>query len=204
MFISISKAARIMGVSATTMRRWDKEKKLLPTFRTRGGHKQYKITTLLKETKQTTKKRNNRQTNDDNRLPVVIYSRVSSSKQRKDLQRQEEHLESFVEKQHWQLVKKYQDIGSRLNDQRKGLLKMIRELPVIQPAKIVCSYPDRLARFGLQLIATIGSLFGTEIVITHQQRSQKKLNEQLVEDVLAVITSFAGKRHRSRRGKQKT
>ena len=110
----------------------------------------------------------------------------------------------FVEKQHWQLVKKYQDIGSGLNDQRKGLLKMIRELPVVQPAKIVCSYPDRLARFGLQLIATIGSLFGTEIVITHQQWSQKKLNEQLVEDVLAVLTSFAGKLHRSRRGIQTT
>ena len=57
MFVSISKAAKIMGVSTTTMRRWDKEKKLSPAFRTKGGHRRYQITTLLKETNQTTKKK---------------------------------------------------------------------------------------------------------------------------------------------------
>ncbi|MHA2404966.1 MAG: IS607 family transposase, partial [Candidatus Kariarchaeaceae archaeon] len=73
-----------------------------------------------------------------------------------------------------------------------------------QPTMIVSSYNDRLTRFGTKLLETICSLFSTQIVITHQDKQQSSLQEQLVEDVLAVLTSFAGKLHRSRRGKQTT
>ena len=108
----------------------------------------------------------------------------------------------YIEAQGWELVKSYRDIGSGLNENRKGLLQLIRELPVLQPAKIVISYSDRLARFGTNLIQAICNFFQTEIVCNHDKKQEITLEQQLTTDLIAMVTSFAGKLHRSRRGKQ--
>jgi putative resolvase len=97
-------------------------------------------------------------------------------------------------------VKTYHDIGSGLNDSRKGLLRLLRDLPSLQPDKIVCTYEDRLARFGIKLLEAICTYFSAKIVVTQQQRQPVSLEEQVVQDVIALITSFAGKLHRARRG----
>ena len=101
-------------------------------------------------------------------------------------------------------VATYTDVGSGLNDKRKGLLRLIRELLIWQPHKIVCSYPDRLARFGTNIIQTICELFSTTIEVTHPLRSTMPVQEQLTQDFIALIMSFAGKAYRLRRGQQKT
>ena len=74
-------------------------------------------------------------------------ARVSSNKQKNDFYRQIDHIEANAEPQGWELVKQYSDVGSGLNDQRRGLLKLIQELPILQPTMIVSSYHDRLTRF---------------------------------------------------------
>ena len=79
---------------------------------------------------------------------------------------------------------------------------MLKDLPVFQLDIIVCSYEDRLARFGTTLIQTICEIFGTKLISVKKQDQQASLNDQLVTDVIAVITSFAGKIHRRRRGRQ--
>ena len=102
------------------------------------------------------------------------------------------------------IIKEYSDIGSGLNDKRKGLLTLIQELPILQPMIIVASYQDRLTRFGVKLLETSCTVFSTEIIIPHKEKKKTTMQEQLGEDVLAILTSFAGKVHRSRRGKQTT
>ena len=102
----------------------------------------------------------------------------------------------------WALLRSYKDIGSGLNDQRKGLLRLVRDLPVLQPSVVVCSYGDRLARFGTNILRLVCELFGTTILVTHDQEHPPTSDQQLVSDVLAVLTSFADKLHRSRRGRQ--
>ena len=62
---------------------------------------------------------------------MVTYARVSGFKQREDLKRQQEHLEMYVKNKDWYLVKQYQDIGSGLNDNRQGLIRLIKELSII-------------------------------------------------------------------------
>jgi putative resolvase len=204
MYISIGKAARMMGVSTSTLRVWDRKKLFKATYRTVGGHRRYNINSLLEHVGQITHQESLNKKRKNNKTRVVTYARVSSNKQKNDLFRQIDHLEAYVEQQGWEIIKQYSDIGSGLNDQRRGLLKLIQELPILQPTMIVSSYHDRLTQFGTKLLETICSLFSTQIVITHQDKQQLSLQEQLVEDVLAVLTSFAGKLHRSRRGKQTT
>jgi putative resolvase len=204
MYISIGKAARMMGVSTSTLRVWDRKKLFKATYRTVGEHRRYNINSLLEHVGQITHQESLNKIKKNFKARVVTYARVSSNKKKNDLFRQIDHLEAYVEQQGWEIIKQYSDIGSGLNDQRRGLLKLIQELPILQPTMIVSSYHDRLTRFGTKLLETICSLFSTQIVITHQDKQQLSLQEQLVEDVLAVLTSFAGKLHRSRRGKQTT
>ncbi|MFQ5977221.1 MAG: IS607 family transposase [Candidatus Heimdallarchaeota archaeon] len=139
-------------------------------------------------------------TQQKSRPRVVAYARVSGSKQRRELTRQIAHLDTYIQHHDWHHLKTYHDIGSGLNDGRKGLLRLLRDLPLLQPDKVVCTYEDRLARFGTKLLETIYTYFSTQIIVTQQQRQQPSLEEQVVQDVIALITSFAGKLHRARRG----
>ena len=127
---------------------------------------------------------------------------MSSSKQAKDLETQSYYLKSFAIQQCWAVLKEYQDIGSGLNDQRKGLLKLLHDLPILRPTKIVVSYLDRLARFGTGVIQAVGELFGVDIVSAQHLEQAPSYEEQLTQDNLAILTSFAGKLHCSHRGRQ--
>ncbi|MFQ5976929.1 MAG: IS607 family transposase [Candidatus Heimdallarchaeota archaeon] len=200
MFISTGKAALLLGVSPSTLRRWDAAKILVPTFRTPGKHRRYQLTKLLEWSKQAPKQPHNQCVLQQPRPRVVAYARVSGSKQRRELTRQIAHLDFNIQAQGWQHVKTYHDIGSGLNDSRKGLLRLLRDLPSLQPDKIVCTYEDRLAQFGIKLLEIICTYFSAQIVVTQQQRQPISLEEQVMQDVIALVTSFAGKLHRARRG----
>lgn len=202
MYVRIGEAATILGVAKSTLRRWENQKRFKADYRTLGGHRRYNMVRLLQLVQQIPAIKSPVKPTAEERTPVVTYARVSGSKQREDLKRQQEHLKAFVETQGWHLVHQYRDIGSGLNDNRQGLIRLIKELPVIQPAMIICSYQDRLARFGLTLLQTICAIFNTKIVVTQELTQKLSLEEQLVKDVLAILTSFAGKLHRARRGNQ--
>ena len=202
MLIRISQVAYLLGVSATSLRRWDAEGILIPTFRTPGGHRRYKLTEVLALRDSEENLGSEAEVESHVNSTAVTYARVSSPRQKEDLERQEKHLQSVVEEKEWILQRSYKDIGSGLNDQRKGLLRLIRDLPIIQPSVVVCSYGDRLARFGTNILRVVCELFGTTILVTHDQEHPPTSDQQLVSDVLAVLTSFAGKLHRSRRGRQ--
>ncbi|MFX1512049.1 MAG: IS607 family transposase [Promethearchaeota archaeon] len=200
MFISIGKAAWLLGVSPNTLRRWDKLKKIVPTYRTPGHHRRYKLTILLEYTNQLST--NSKTPSHLKRPPsrVVIYGRVSGSKQRRDLEAQLTHLQTYVATHNWQLLKTYRDIGAGLNEHRRGLLQLLRDLPVLRPDLIICTYEDRLTRFGVTLLETMCTYFSTRIHVTQKKKTLPTLEEQVVKDVIALITSFAGKLHRARRG----
>lgn len=73
MWIAIGKAAKIYGVSTSTLRRWEREGKMHPEFRTLGGHWRYNLNTLLGQVDPTLAN-----------LPinVVGYVRVSGAEKR--------------------------------------------------------------------------------------------------------------------------
>ncbi len=192
----------MIGVFISTLRRWDKINVFSASYKTAGGHHRYKLVKILLFCKNVKKFLSSSRQIPGISLRDVSYARVSSSRQREDLKRQQDYLEHFIQKQQWTLLKAYRDIRSGLNDKRLSLLQMLKDLPVFQPDIIVCSYEDRLARFGTTLIKTICEIFGIKLIFVKKQDQQASLNDQLVTDVIAVITSFAGKIHRRRRGRQ--
>ena len=78
---------------------------------------------------------------------VLGYARVSATKQKKELLRQQEQLRAFAYHQGWQLKKVFTDITSGMNEQRKGLHRLLNEVVIIHPFAILCTYEDRTARF---------------------------------------------------------
>lgn len=130
----------------------------------------------------------------DDRIDL-IYARVSTHKQKErgDLQRQVDNIKLFAidyNPRHLQVIT---DVASGLNDNRKGLLKLISLVQDGKVNRIFISYKDRLTRFGFNLIKQICDFNQTEIIIISNDMSDKTLEFELAEDIISIIHSFSGK-----------
>mgnify|MGYP001626251704 CR=1 FL=1 len=122
---------------------------------------------------------------------AVLYARVSSHTQKDDLDRQIRALEEWARKNNVQEYEVITDIDSGLNEDRKGFKKILRLATEKRISKIVVAYPDRLTRFGFETLEELLRSFGVEIVVlNHEDRDPR---EELVEDLITIISHFAGK-----------
>ena len=135
MKLTIRGAAKELGVSTDTLRRWDKSGKLVAD-RTVAGHRRYDLDQLLR-------------IQNKKQLPsariTICYARVSTSEQKADLQRQVNLLQSFCEAKGWQ-PQVIQDLGSGLNYNKRGLRELIKLILAGSVERIVVSHKDRLLR----------------------------------------------------------
>ncbi|WP_414587050.1 IS607 family transposase [Scytonema sp. PCC 10023] len=184
--ISISEAAKLKGVSASTLRRWEAEGKLIPE-RTENGNRRYDIGQLLG-------------IKPDNAL-TVGYARVSSHEQKEDLERQKQVLEIFCATNGWSF-EIIEDLGSRLNYSKRGLQRLIRLITDNQVERLVLTDTDRLLRFGSELIFSLCEHFGCEVVIINRTEDGS-FEEHLAKDVLEIITVFSARLYGSRSQKNK-
>ena len=194
MLVPISKACGVLGVCAKTLYRWECRGYILP-FRTPGNHRRYDYDALLefRESCVYTPK-------PETKTGVAaVYARVSSPKQREDLTRQADFLAERARKDGF-AVKVYTDVGSGLNDARPRLLKLLRDGLNCQFDRVYCTYLDRIARFGTKPLVAVLGVAGVEVKAVHVPEAQT-FEEALVADVMALLTSFAGKVHRRRKGK---
>ena len=119
--LSIGKVAKYLGVCSKTLRRWDKNGSVTSDFRTKGNHRRYDKTKIYTIARRQIEKP---------KMPTgAIYGRVSSSRQKKsgDLNRQLKTLKKYSQYKGYFLYKSYSDVGSGLNDKRKGLLKLLKD-----------------------------------------------------------------------------
>ena len=81
------------------------------------------------------------------------------------------------------------DIGSGINYHNKGLNELIDRVVNYEIERIVVMYKDRLLRFGFELVEKICSKYGTEIEIIEQ--TEKTEEQELVEDLVQIVTVFS-------------
>ena len=128
---------------------------------------------------------------------VVLYARVSSNTQKDDLVNQVKYLEENVKK-YDQIIT---DIGSGLNMKRKGFLKLLRMILNNEISKVVITYPDRLVRFGFEILEEVCKAHNCEIVVLN--REDKTPEQELIEDLISILASFSGKLQGMRKEKVK-
>jgi len=116
---------------------------------------------------------------------VILYARVSSQKD--DLANQVKYLEENV-KEYDQVIT---DVGSGLNMKRKGFLKLLRMILNDEVSKIVTAYPDRLVRFGFEILEEICKAHNCELVVLNKE--DKTPEHELIEDLTSILVSFSEK-----------
>lgn len=186
--------AEILGLSLPTIRQMIRRGELYAS-RTTGGHRRVpksELERLLGKKIQTNKL-------STEPLYAVLYARVSSKKQQNmgNLDRQVERLQTFAQEQRYTIVATITDVGSGLNEQRKGLQRLLRMAEAQQMRFIIIEFRDRLARFGYKYLEQIFRMSNI-IVVTKEGTKENFSTEEgymkeLVDDLTAIIYSFSGK-----------
>ena len=187
---SIGEAAKYLGVSVSTLRRWENSGKLLPE-RTKGQQRRYPISLLAP---------NLTKVFSQNRL-TIGYARVSSYDQKSDLDRQKQLLEMYCASKGW-AFEIVSDLGSGMNYNKKGLKRLISSILTGEIGRLVITHKDRLLRFGAELIFSICEMKNVEVIIVNQG-DEPTFEEELAKDVLEIITVFSARLYGSRSNKNK-
>ena len=180
--LSIGKFAKSLGVSIQTLRNWDKEGKLKPTYVTENGYRYYSEDLLNKF-------RNIKNVNKIKKKNI-LYARVSTKNQKDELNRQIDNLKQYAYSKGYSF-EIITDIGSGINYKKEGLLKMINLVECGEVDRIIVLYKDRLTRFGYDLIEYICKLNDTKIEIVDNSTISKE--QELTEDLIQIITVFANR-----------
>ena len=190
-YYSTKKVTEILGVTAQTLRNWDKEGKLKPSYVKSNGYRYYSEESILSYTQERKTKKN---------LNVVGYARVSSKKQSDDLERQINNLNTYISSKYdsFDIIT---DIGSGINYNKPGLKKLIEKINKKEVDLIIVLYKDRLLRFGFELVEYFAELNNVKIEIL--DKIDKNQDEELVEDLVQIITVFSCKIQGKRKTKAK-
>ncbi len=124
--VRIGVAAKLLGCCTKSLRRWDNDGSFKASIRTPGGHRRYDTKELEHFLENNGLIEHKEEQGEVMPERVVGYARVSSAKQRDDLERQKQQLRDYIKQRSWQEEAIYSDVASGLNDRRSGLKKLIQ------------------------------------------------------------------------------
>ena len=176
-FVTPRIAKQVLNVNETTLRRWA-DQGIIHSIRSPKGTRLYNVEQYVKKNQTGCEK----EKLDE---PIrVCYCRVSSSKQRDDLERQVSYMrERFPEH------RIIQDIGSGINFKRPGLRTILELAMSGQLNQVVVSYRDRLCRFAFELLEWIFSTHKVELLVLNPKLDASETAE-LTEDLLSIVHVF--------------
>ncbi len=187
--LTIKETKKILNVSKSTLQRWDKSGKLV-ALRTEGGHRRYKesdINTIvgIEQCENSIKHCDN--------IIVATYARCSTPDQKAhgDIDRQSARIVEYCTKNGYKIEHVITDMGSGLNDKRKGFVKLCKLVVDRKINKVVIEHKDRLTRFQYNLIEFFFNSYGVEIELVDKKEYTEQ--EELVNDMMMLIASFSGK-----------
>lgn len=125
-----------------------------------------------------------------------IYCRISSHDKKDDLNRQVQRCTDFCIAKGWVIKKIIKEIASGMNDVRPKLIELLND----KPSRIVVEHKDRLTRFGFGYFEFLLPKLNCELVVINRDKEEK---EDLLKDLVAIITSFCCRLYGIRRAQNK-
>jgi putative resolvase len=180
---TLKEACLLLGLHPRTIQKWDKQGKIR-IVRTPGGRRRIPESEIR------------RLQGEKGIRSIIGYARVSSNTQKDDLERQVKYLQEYG------VHEVITDIGSGLNENRKGFLKLLDKILHNEVDKVVILYEDRLTRFGFDTLKRVFEEHGTSIEVINQTDA-KPPQQELLEDLITIISHFSGKLYGIRSHKQK-
>lgn len=139
---------------------------------------------------------------DNSEPKIAIYARVSTTKQRKDLDNQIRYLREYIVSNGNKVDDKlvFSDIASGMNENRKALNEMVSMIISGQITKVVISNRDRLTRFGYGYLKNLFDKYNCEIIEVNLTED-KTFEQELTDDLIAIIHHFSMKFYGKRKNK---
>lgn len=129
----------------------------------------------------------------------VSYCRVSTCKQKNDLQNQEEILKEFCNKNGIIISDVYKDIGSGINFDRKEFQRLLNDIVTYKIDKVFITYKDRLSRISFEMFKNLFNNFGCEIIVLNELNDEKLIEKEIFNEIINLIYCFSMKVYSSRR-----
>ena len=135
---------------------------------------------------------------------VYLYARVSTPKQKQDLENQIENLQSFTMKNGYQVKGLYKDIASGISfERRKEFFELLDLVISGKVSKVIITYKDRLSRVGFDLFKYLFSKYHTEIIVMSELTDKKTDQQEIFEEIISLLHAFSMRMYSSRRKKIK-
>lgn len=189
--MSIGKFAKELGVTPEHVRTMHRTGEVIPARISEKGTRYYSEEQLRKLKNNQISQRKEK---------VVAYCRVSVKSQKNDLEKQVENVKAYMYAKGYSF-EVITDIGSSINYKNKGLQELISLIDSNQVTKVVILYKDGLVRFGFELIQLLCDLHDVDIEII--DNSERRKDEELIDDLIQIITMFANRFYGSRSKKTK-
>lgn len=173
---------KLIGKSVNTLQKWDR-KGILPAYRSPTNRRYYTHEQYLQY----------RGLISSEQGLVIAYARVSSPGQKKDLVIQKEALRVYCLEHGIKVDQWVEDTGSALNYKRKGFNQIIERIELGQVKRLIIGSQDRFVRFGYDWFEQFCERHGTEITVIHGESFSPE--EELVRDLIAIVTVFSARLH---------
>lgn len=181
---------RILQITRPTLTKYVKDDKLKVTVNGNGRY-DYDADSVYK------------MLNKDIERKTYLYARVSTPKQKKDLENQVQLLKNFCFQNGYVINGIYQDIASGISfDKRKQFFEMLDEILAGKVNKVIITYKDRLSRVGFELFTYLFRKFGCEIVVISEVGSEKLDSQEIFEEIISLLHCYSMKLYSGRKARK--
>ena len=138
--------------------------------------------------------------NKDVKRKTYIYARVSTSKQKSDLNNQIELLKQFCFNNGYTISGIYSDIASGISfEKRNDFFKMLDDIIDNKVERVVITYKDRLSRVGFDLFYHLFRHFNCEIIVMSEVGSEKLDSQEIFEEIVSLLHCYSMKLYSKRK-----
>ena len=181
---------QVLQISRPTLARYVKDGKLKVTLKGNGQY-DYDVDSVY------------RMLNKDIERKTYIYARVSTSKQKKDLENQVRLLTNFCFQNGYVINGVFQDVASGISfKKREQFFELLDEVLAGKVKRVVITYKDRISRVGFELFTYLFKKFGCEIIVISEIGSEKLDSEEIFEDIVSLLHCYSMKLYSSRKVKK--
>ena len=132
--------------------------------------------------------------NKDVKRKTYIYARVSTSKQKKDLENQIELLKQFCFTNGYTVSGIFADVASGISfEKRKEFFSMLDDVLAGKVERVVITYKDRLSRVGFDLFLHLFQKYHCEIVVMSEVGSAGLDSQEISEDIMSLLHCYSSK-----------
>ncbi len=128
------------------------------------------------------------------------HARVSTNKQKPDLENQIHLLKQWCFSNGIQLNGLFSEVASGISfEKRKDFFKMLEDVLQNRVKQVIITYKDRLSREGFELFSYLFKQFGTEIVVVSEMGNTKLDSQEVMEEIISLMHCFAMKMYSKRK-----